>query len=135
MTDLARVADELEVRNVLARLALLSDGGDLEAYVQLWTSDAAWEMPGAPRYGHDAIRQGGLDRRTSGEAGPGSASRHLVSTVAVAVDGDEAVAESYWQFFTETTTTPVLRMLGHYRDTLVRTDGGWRVARRQITIG
>lgn len=135
MTDLGRVADELEVRNVLARLALLADDGDLEAYVQLWTSDAAWEMPGAPRHGRDAIRQSALDRRRSGEAGPGSATRHLVSTVAVTVDGDEAVAESYWQFITQTTTTPVLGMLGHYRDTLVRTDDGWRVARRQITVG
>jgi 3-phenylpropionate/cinnamic acid dioxygenase small subunit len=135
MADPDPVRDELEIRNVVAQLALLADGGELEDYVQLFTEDAHWDMPGGPRRGHEQIRQGGLDRRAAGAAGPGSASRHLVSTTAVRVRGDCAVAESYWQFFTQTLTSPTLQAMGHYRDTLVRTVVGWRVSCREITVG
>lgn len=135
MTHPDPVKDELEIRNLLARLAQLSDHGELEDYVQLYTEDAHWDMPGRPLQGHDAIRQGGLDRRGAGTAGPGSASRHLVTTTVVDVDGDRALAESYWQFFVDTTSRPIAQVMGHYRDTLVRTPLGWRVSRREITIG
>jgi uncharacterized protein (TIGR02246 family) len=134
-TDLRALRDELEVRNVVARLAQLADAGDLEDYVALFLPDASWEMPGGVRRGHDEIRAGGAARRAEGTAGPGSATRHLVSTVAVELYGDTAVVQSYWQFLTHTTTAPHLDAAGHYRDTLIRTDRGWRVARREITVG
>ncbi|MBA2280703.1 MAG: nuclear transport factor 2 family protein [Actinomycetota bacterium] len=128
-------ADELEIRNVVALLAHLADDGAMDDYVDLYTVDAVWDMPGAPRKGHDAIRAGAEARRATGEAGPGSATRHAVSTIAVALDGDSAVARSTWLFFGDTTGTPTLRLMGTYRDTFVRTGEGWRVARREITIG
>lgn len=132
----ARVRDELEIRNVLARVAHHSDTGDLDDYGAQFTEDARWIMPGAPsRQGRAEIRAAGAARRAEGVTGPGSNTRHVISTVAVTVDGDEAVAESYWQFYAETATAPVLRSMGHYRDTFRRTAEGWRLARREITSG
>jgi uncharacterized protein (TIGR02246 family) len=128
-------ADELAVRNVVARLALFADGPDVEAYVDLFTPDASWEMPGAPRRGHAEIRAGSRERRAAGQIGPGTNTRHSVSTTAVTVDGDHAVADSYWQFWVDTAGTPRLQLMGTYHDDLVRLGDEWKLARRQITIG
>jgi uncharacterized protein (TIGR02246 family) len=127
--------DEVAVRNVVARAALFADGPDVDAYVDLFTPDAAWEMPGAPRKGHAEIRAGSEERRSTGQIGPGSNTRHVVSTVAVTVEGDGAVADSYWQFYVDTASAPRLQLMGSYRDELVRTPAGWKLARRHITIG
>ena len=129
------MSDEDQIRNLVARVAQYADGGDIDDYVELFTPDAAWEMPGAPRYGHADIRAGAEARRAAGETGPGSNTRHVITTMAVEVDGDRAVAESYWQFYTDTATAPALRGMGAYRDHLVRSPRGWRLARREITFG
>ena len=128
-------ADELAVRNVIARLALFADGPDVDAYVDLFAPDAVWEMPGAPRKGHAEIRAGSEERRAAGQIGPGSNTRHSVSTVAVTVDGDTAVADSYWQFWVDTATTPRIQLMGAYHDELVRMGDAWKLSRRQITVG
>jgi uncharacterized protein (TIGR02246 family) len=121
---------------VLARIAQHSDTGELGDYASQFTDDASWEMPPAPpKFGRAEIRAAGAARRADGLTGPGSQTRHVVSTVAVSVDGDAAVAESYWQFYGDTGGTPVLRSMGSYRDTFRRTDLGWRLARRQVTSG
>ena len=41
------LSDELAVRNVLNRVALLADrdSDDLEAYLACWTEDAIWKLP------------------------------------------------------------------------------------------
>jgi ketosteroid isomerase-like protein len=127
--------DEFAVRNVIVRLALYADGPDVDAYVELFAADAVWDMPGAPRRGHAEIRAGSEDRRAAGQIGPGSNTRHAVSTVAVAVDGDRAVADSYWQFYVDTAASPRLQLMGAYHDELVRVGADWKLLRRQITIG
>jgi len=128
-------SDELAVRNVIARLALLADDGDLDDYVALYTEDAEWAMPDAPRRGRADIRAGADARRAAGTTGPGSASRHVVTTTAVTVDGDRAVADSVWMFLVDTVRSPAIGGVGTYHDELVRTAAGWQVARRLITVG
>ncbi len=132
-----RVADELEVRNVIVRLGMYADGlGTVDEYVDLFTEDGEWLMPGAPRRGHAELRAGSEERRAAGGVGPGTNTRHVVgaTTVSFPTD-DEAVADSYWQFYVDTVDAPRLQIVGVYRDTLRRTPRGWRVARREITFG
>ncbi|HVX21144.1 MAG TPA: nuclear transport factor 2 family protein [Acidimicrobiales bacterium] len=138
--DLAKVAATLEIRNLVARVAQVADHGDLEEYAALYTDDAAWEMPGAPRYGVADIMDGARQRRSEGVTGPGSATRHVITTLSVEVaDPTEgtgtATADSYFLFFRDTTTTPTLFNMGHYHDTIRHAGGRWRIARRQITLG
>jgi uncharacterized protein (TIGR02246 family) len=127
--------DELAVRNLVARVAQYADGPDVDAYVALFTADAVWDMPGAPRHGQAEIRAGSAERRAAGQIGPGSNTRHMVATVAVRVHGDNAVADSYWQFWVDTATAPRVQLMGTYHDACVRSDGGWKLARREITFG
>src|SRR4029077_3530750 len=112
--------DELAVRNVIARVAQYADGPAVDAYVSLFTPDAGWDMPDAPRRGHAEIRAGSEERRAAGQIGPGSGTRHVVSTIAVRVHESHAIADSVWQFYVDTATAPRLQLIGTYHDELVR---------------
>ncbi|HEY1734096.1 MAG TPA: nuclear transport factor 2 family protein, partial [Acidimicrobiales bacterium] len=130
---------ELAVRNLIARVAHVADGGDLEESRELYTEDAAWEFPGnAPRHGRDDILADARQRRDEGVTGPGSATRHVITTLVVTVGGvaeGMATADSYWLYYRDTTTAPVLAGMGQYHDTVRYDDGAWRIARRQIMVG
>jgi uncharacterized protein (TIGR02246 family) len=139
-----RTAAELEIRNVLARLAQLADSGGTEEYVSLMTDDIEWAMPsnptigleGSERRGRDEIAAGQRARMEAGAQGPGSDTLHAISTITVRFD-DEDVATSHaaFTFWADTTTAPVVRSMGRYVDTFRRTDQGWKLARRVITFG
>ena len=125
------VADELAVRNLIARLAQTADSGTLETYASMIADDARWVMPGAqPVDGKAAILEAAMARRATGTTGPGSHTQHVITTVAVTIAGDTAHGVSYWQFFGNTTTAPILRLIGVYRDSFRRTRDGWVFAER-----
>ena len=129
------VADELAVRNLIAALSRTADGEEVEAYLALFAPDAVWALPGGERRGHDQIRAGSVERRAQGQVGPGTATRHAVTTVVVAVDGDRAAATSTWMFLVDTSTEPRIGRVGTYTDQFVRTNGRWLLSRRDITFG
>ncbi len=148
MTDdeMRRLSDELEIRNLVARLAHMADMGDLDTeYLPLFTDDAVWEFPGGPDQAAGAAKVSGpreiladrVKRRQSGFQGPGTHTRHVNTTLAVRVDGsDTAHAESYWMFVTATDTEePQIHGIGRYHDTLRRTPDGWKLACRRIFPG
>lgn len=121
---------------MVARVAQLADHGDLEEYAGLFTEDGSWEFPGGPRRGRADILAGARERRREKVTGPGTSTRHVITTLAVQVaDETSATADSYWLFWRDTATSPVLVNMGHYHD-VVRCEGGaWRIARREITLG
>ena len=129
------VADELAVRNLIGRLSLNADMGTVDEYLSSFATDALWNMPGNPSHGIDEIRAGLIARRESGAVGPGTHGRHMVSSIDVEMHGDRATALSYFQFVTNTNTTPVLALVGAYADEFVRTEHGWKLHRRDITFG
>jgi uncharacterized protein (TIGR02246 family) len=131
-----KVSAELSIRNVVTRLAILADQGDLHEYIDQFTEDAVWGFPEGVRTGRAAIRAGAEERRAGGVTGPGSATRHIITNVTVRVDGpDAATADSYFLFFQNTDTTPTLFNMGWYHDVFAREDDRWRLARRDIAIG
>jgi uncharacterized protein (TIGR02246 family) len=135
---------DAEIRTVLARIAQLADTGDLEEYLTLFTEDAVWGMPDNPavgmtaneKKGHAEILAGAQERRASGLQGPGTDTRHVLTTIAVKVESeDRATVRSYFMFFASTSTTPTLRTMGQYDDVLVKGEQGWQLAHRRITVG
>jgi 3-phenylpropionate/cinnamic acid dioxygenase small subunit len=143
MTSLAD--HDAAIRSVLARIAQLADTStDLDDYLALFTEDAVWGMPANPaldlpanqKHGRAEIRAGAEERRASGIQGPGTNTRHILTTTSVNVESDDrATARSYYLFVDSTTTTPTIRTVGQYDDVLVRGAQGWQLARRDITIG
>ena len=142
-----RLADELEIRNIVAQLSQLADTAsddELDEYLALFTDDATWAVLAdstalqvQERKGHAEILAGVRDRRDAGLQGPGTDTRHVVSSLVVTFEtSDRALARCYWQYYTKTSSSaPVLALMGEYRNTFVRTPQGWRLARRELVPG
>ena len=140
--SLQRALDELEIRNLLARLAQLADDGDLNEYVSLFAEDGVWEGPPGPRAGSRNVRRGHADilagareRRAAGIQGPNTHTHHVVTNTAIRLDGDTATAKSFYMYLTNTRQKPEVTTMGVYDDTLRRAADGWKMARRVITPG
>jgi len=129
-----RMTAELEIRNVLARLAHMADCGDPDAYAQLFAEDGSWYHPHYGEVsGRSAIADGIRERFGRGSQGPGSHMRHVLTTQWVRVDdADHAFSQAYW--LTLNGETSALSNMGRYDDELRRTPDGWRLARRNITL-
>jgi hypothetical protein len=143
MTDnalLRRVADELDIRNIISSLALLGDTGDLKEYENLFADDIHWEMTtsdgSAPLFppvkGRKAIVAASQKRRDDKISGPGTHHYHLVDTTAVKLDGDKASAKTYLIFLKNADTKPHVGLFKIYRDEFVRTPDGWKLSARYI---
>lgn len=134
MSDaLQRLIDEAEIRNLLVRIAQLSDEGELDDYIACFSESAIWGGAGFPeRKGHAAILEGARERRASGTAGPGTQTRHLLSNSVVEVEGDRARVRSVFLFYRETKAVPKLDRMGVYEDSLRRTPSGWKLDSRTI---
>lgn len=138
-------AAELEIRNVLARLAHLADRGDVDGYVALMTDDVVWDMPANPAIGlagsrgqgHAEIAAGVHERLAAGVQGPGSNTMHIVTTTAVEIgdDGDTATALSHFVYLGQTAAAPTIISAGRYQDVFRQTEGGWKLAYRSIAFG
>jgi 3-phenylpropionate/cinnamic acid dioxygenase small subunit len=135
---------DAQIRTLLARIAQLADTGDLDEYLTCFTDDAVWAMPDNPavgmtaneKRGHAEILSGAQERRASGLQGPGTQSRHVLTTIAIDVESEtRATARSYFLFFTTTVSTPTLRTMGQYDDVFVKGERGWQLAHRTITVG
>lgn len=136
MNTIDRTRDELEIRNVLARLLWEADNAtidDLDAYIACFTEDAEWEMFGDVRKGHDDLLEGARERRRSGMIGPGTSVVHFLSCTVVDVDGaDEAYVKSYIQAYRNGPHNPELFIMGQYHDRFRRTADGWKLAKRTV---
>lgn len=138
---LQTAADRIEIAILIARIAQHADGGTPEEYISCFTADAVWEladagglpMAGGRVQGHDEILSGVRTRRADGIQGPGSHTRHDVSSITVDVDGDVATSRAYFRYYTGTDATPAIVAIGTYDDTHVREADGWKLSRRVIT--
>lgn len=135
--------DAMLVHNAIARLAHLADEGELADYLALFTDDAIWELTDptlgvAPdrRVGRADVEVGVTARRSAGVQGPGTATRHVVTTVSVQFEAPDTVTSvAYWMFYTGTTSAPRLNGMGRYDDVFRRTSTGWLLAHRTIRVG
>jgi hypothetical protein len=137
---LRRVADELDIRDVIYRLGMLADGGDLDEYASLFTEDGMWEMRGKPAGAADIppirgranLLAGAKKRRADGVQGPGTHKYHCLLTTTIRLNGDKADAKSYFAYVANANTKPDIAVFAIYNDELVRTKDGWKVAARHI---
>jgi len=120
------VTDEEEIRDLTARYNLYGDAGRFDDMLALFTDDATVTVDTTSYDGRDGIR-----RLFTEAAGPTpELVRHFTSTHVIDVDGDRATARCYFQVL----TSNGLDHWGRYRDGLVRVDGRWRFARREVRV-
>ena len=127
--------DELAVRSLIARIALLGDAADaneLDEFLGCFTEDTEWQAPGASGQGHASLRAG----MQSGAEGRGSDTRHVITTQSVKFEGpDTAISDCCFLFYGDVSSAPAIRLIGVYHDTVRRTDEGWKLARREVSFG
>ena len=127
---------EQERRN-MATVDELFDVAGTRNKLDLFTEDAVWDGGAAlgASKGHEELLAAAKERRRTGRSGPGSHSRHVVTTQAVTLDGDTARSRAVFHYYTGTDATPALAMLGVYEDRFARTARGWCLAERRVLTG
>jgi hypothetical protein len=110
-------ADELEIRNLLARYCLALDLDDVDGWVALFTEDAVYAVYGREFVGHEGLR-------SMSAGAPGGF--HLGGPPVIDLEGDRARTTRNLLFVERTTGE---RRHAVYDDELVRTPEGWRIAR------
>ena len=125
---------ERECREIMVRMGYYLDSGMFEAFVDCFTLDAEWRRRGHALKGRESILA--QIRKRS----PTLILRHVFTNFVVDVhDRDHAHCQAYMLGFRydsgEKSTTPppfrdANRALWIYHDDLVRTEAGWKVARR-----
>lgn len=121
------LADREDVRDVLLAYARGVDAKDLARVAACFTPDAAYD---------GALGRGTVDdalRALDGAMRRYAATVHRIANQTVSVDGDRAHSEA------DCLAEHVFADGGHllvavrYHDDLVRSPGGWRIARRAVT--
>jgi len=124
--------DRAAVIDTVNRYATALDSRDWDLLDEVFTPDAVGDFGAGPLTGRDALRD--LVRRTVGRGGP---SQHLLANHRVDLGSDTARCVCQVRAFSAGTGPSVgksYELLGEYRDQLVRTPDGWRIARREMTI-
>ena len=130
------MAVEDEIRRTLHAYCRLLDERDLDELMRrVYLPDAIDDRKrGAPLRGHVEIR--GYFAKAFEHV---AATAHLLSNIDIDVAADGSTAASYsrvtayhWLFGGEPVREADFVVLGSYDDALVRSDDGWRIARRAV---
>lgn len=131
-----RLEDERAILRTLHGYGHAVDAADRDAYLDLWTDDAAFDARG--RQPGDVSRVvRGVEARTDFiehfSRPPVGWHKHLLIEPLIDIEpgGDTARVTSYFAVLREEDEMPIVWVFGRYRDTLVRCDdGAWRFAER-----
>ena len=131
---MAGESDREQIVDLMARFAQATDDGTPEEYAACLAEDISMTlMSGKTTKGRDAVVTESMGRRAGGKVGPGSHTRHIVSTISVKVSGDVAVVRAYLLVIVDEGGDNVVpKKLFAYRDRYRRTPDGWRLAERVV---
>ncbi|MHA3795373.1 nuclear transport factor 2 family protein [Sphingomonas sp. YL-JM2C] len=131
------VSDELEIRNLIARVARLTDQWSVEGdLADQYVEDGIWHLEGSdPYHGREGIARRAREMRDAGVCGPGTTMRHIVSTAEVIGDPerpDEATVFSFFIMGDMIAGAAGMAGYGQYRDRVRKRHGRWYMAERHI---
>lgn len=116
-----RLADLVEIQQVLARYAVTITKGDIDGLLQVFTPDGTYSAFG------DTF---GLDQ-FPGLVAAAPKGLYLTGTPAIDLGGDTATGTQPLCFIDHTTHD---MRIGYYNDTYARTPDGWRLKTRAMTF-
>lgn len=132
------VEDRLAIEHLMTAVYPKAlDSADWKTYASLFADDGVLIQGESRTVGPAAIEARFSAPRTAGPGPAGApreprATRHVVTNVNIELDGDRATATAYWQTISIRATETVIAGAGHYEDVLVRRDGEWKFAAREI---
>ena len=126
MSSIRRLADEIAVRDVVLGYARAVDAMDIDAVARCFMPDCAYEGSLASGTISDALAtlRGAFARYTR--------TMHFMGTQDACVDGDTAEVLTYCTAYHVRNDGRHATVGVRYRDALLRTPAGWRIARRSV---
>jgi uncharacterized protein (TIGR02246 family) len=118
------------IRDLVALYNANGDAGRIDSMMALFTEDAVLVEPSGRHEGRDAVRRF-FESVVSDRGESPSLVRHFTATHQIDVDGpDEARGRCYYQVLTDAG----LDHWGRYVDCYRRTDEGWRIHERTVSL-
>ena len=125
--------DRFAINDLFIRYATALDSGDVDTIVGCFTEDGALESPVIGKYsGRDGIRA--FSERFAAMHRRGVQLRHVLSNLAMTVDGDTARATCYLTNIITVDGKSQMMPPGLYDCDLRRTDGAWLFHNRLVTL-
>jgi uncharacterized protein (TIGR02246 family) len=125
------IEDRFAINDLFVRYTTALDAGDVETVVDCFTEDAVLESPAiGVRTGRTAIRE--FAGRFATMRATGTQFRHMISNLAVEVDGDAARVTCYLLVFITRDGNSTRLPPGRYECQATREDGLWRFRRRVV---
>ncbi|MEY2434841.1 MAG: hypothetical protein QOC92_4566 [Acidimicrobiaceae bacterium] len=127
---LRRLEDLEEIRRLYLDYGHHLDHGDFAAFASLFAVDAKLRL--SPRSRADGRAE--VERVMTDNLGSRDHSSviHVLGSPRIELDDDRATGEAMWSVVVRRDDgSPMLTMVGHHADDLVREDGRWRFQRRR----
>ena len=125
------VEDKDAIREVLAEYCFRLDDGRFAEMAALFTEDGTWDTAFGKATGLAAIAELASSLRQRGEQ-PRPRAVHLVTNIAITLDGVRARVRSNWMLMENSRQGPRIGSGGAYVDEMVGTDGRWLFHYRKI---
>jgi uncharacterized protein (TIGR02246 family) len=123
--------DRVAIQDLFTRYCCALDDGEIETVVGCFTGDAILKSPVIDISGHDEIRA--FAGRFAAQRAAGSQFRHMVSNIAVRINGNRAAATAYLLVLISTDGSHRTLPPGRYECELIKEDNGkWRFSRRTV---
>jgi uncharacterized protein (TIGR02246 family) len=127
---MADLEDRAAIHDLFTRYCCALDNGEVETVVDCFTADAVLKSPVIDIKGRDEIRA--FAGRFAAQCKAGAQFRHMVTNVAVAIDGDRASATAYLLVLISKDGNHRTLPPGRYECELVKEAGTWRFSRRTV---
>jgi len=125
------VEDKDAIREVLAEYCFRLDGSRFAEMAALFTEDGTWDTAFGKATGRTAIADLARSlRERAGDQRPRAV--HLVTNIAIALDGAKAEVRSNWMVMQNSPEGPRIGSGGAYQDEMVREGGRWLFRYRKI---
>jgi uncharacterized protein (TIGR02246 family) len=125
------VEDKDAIREVLAEYCFRLDDGRFAEMAALFTEDGTWDTAFGKATGRAAIAELARSLRARAEE-PRPRAVHLVTNIAIALDGARGQVRSNWMVLQNGPQGPRVGSGGAYIDEMVRADGRWLFRYRKI---
>jgi len=125
------VEDKDAIREVLAEYCFRLDDGRFAEMAALFTEDGTWDTAFGKATGRAAIAELARSLRARAEE-PRPRAVHLVTNIAITLDGERAQVRSNWMVMQNSPQGPRVGSGGAYIDEMVSADGRWLFRYRKI---
>lgn len=127
---MSQLEDRAAIHDLFTRYCCALDNGEVDTVVDCFTSDAVLKSPVIDIVGHDEIRA--FAGRFAAQRASGTQFRHMVTNVAVTIDGDRASATAYLLVLISENDSHRTLPPGRYECDLAKEGGRWLFSRRTV---